>query len=386
MLQTFVRSFTHLKDRPHADRALPILQRVATLVKPIMRKHGWMLPVLSEFFPESPNLVGLNVNGGEQILLRLRPPWAPDTFYEEDQVVRVMLHELTHNVHGPHDEIFYKFLAALEDEYDALLRSGYAGEGFFSPGHRLGAGISHDLPPHLARLKALEAADRRRYANGVLGGGGRLGGRITALQGMSPRELAAQAAERRKRDEIECGSGMLAQREAERAAKESIEDLIDDSPLEPWSCPACTLHNEPIVLQCAACFTVRPCNSPKAASQSHVAGPSRIQGNASGSTSDARGQSRATADKQPNNTKVPSHPTPHPRKPAKTSADGGQWTCAVCTLVNDQQANQCTLCLTGRPQDLSMGWTCTTCGEPDMPHQFWSCRFCGAIKTESTYG
>jgi hypothetical protein len=34
-----------------------------------------------------------DINGGEKILLRLRPPWAPDTFYDEDQVVRVMLHE-----------------------------------------------------------------------------------------------------------------------------------------------------------------------------------------------------------------------------------------------------------------------------------------------------
>ena len=58
MSETFVKSYTHLKDRPHADRALPMLQRVASLVKPIMRKHGWVLSVLSEFFPESPNLVG----------------------------------------------------------------------------------------------------------------------------------------------------------------------------------------------------------------------------------------------------------------------------------------------------------------------------------------
>ena len=58
MPDIFVKSFTHLKDRPNANRALPLLQRVASLVKPIMRKHGWVLPVLSEFFPESPNLLG----------------------------------------------------------------------------------------------------------------------------------------------------------------------------------------------------------------------------------------------------------------------------------------------------------------------------------------
>ena len=53
-----VKSFTHLKDRPRADQALQLLQRIASLVKPVMRKHGWVLPVLSEFFPDSPNLLG----------------------------------------------------------------------------------------------------------------------------------------------------------------------------------------------------------------------------------------------------------------------------------------------------------------------------------------
>lgn len=54
----FVLAYTHLKDRPKSDQALPMLKKIASLVKPIMRKHGWVLPVLSEFFPESPNLIG----------------------------------------------------------------------------------------------------------------------------------------------------------------------------------------------------------------------------------------------------------------------------------------------------------------------------------------
>lgn len=58
MPDTFVQSFTYLKDMPKSDRALPMLQKIASLVKPIMRKHGWVLAMLSEFFPESPNLVG----------------------------------------------------------------------------------------------------------------------------------------------------------------------------------------------------------------------------------------------------------------------------------------------------------------------------------------
>lgn len=58
MSETLVKLHTHLKDRPNADRALHMLQRVASLVKPVMKKHKWVLPVLSEFFPESPNLLG----------------------------------------------------------------------------------------------------------------------------------------------------------------------------------------------------------------------------------------------------------------------------------------------------------------------------------------
>ena len=58
MSQSSVQSFTHLKNQPNGDRALHILQRIASLVKPIMRKHGWTLPVLAEFFPENPTLLG----------------------------------------------------------------------------------------------------------------------------------------------------------------------------------------------------------------------------------------------------------------------------------------------------------------------------------------
>ncbi|KAH9849274.1 WLM domain-containing protein [Lenzites betulinus] len=224
MPDVFVNAFSHLKDRPHADKALLLLQRVASLVKPIMRKHGWVLPVLSEFFPESPNL--LDINAGQKILVRLRPPHAPDTFYDQEEVIHTMLHELTHNVHGPHDDKFYKFLSGLEDEYAALRQSGYSGEGFYSNGHRVGANVSHDLPPHIAKQKAVEAAEKRRQISVILGGGGRIGG--MARTNKTPRELAAEAAERRIRDEKACASGAVAQAEAAKAAQESVQDDVID--------------------------------------------------------------------------------------------------------------------------------------------------------------
>ncbi|EGN93180.1 hypothetical protein SERLA73DRAFT_190082 [Serpula lacrymans var. lacrymans S7.3] len=359
MSDTFVKSFTHLKDRPKAERALPMLQRIASLVKPIMRKRSWVLPVLSEFFPDSPNLVGLNINGGEQILLRLRPAWAADTFYEEEQVVKVMLHELTHNVHGPHDEKFYKFLAGLEDEYDELKRSGYSGEGFFSKGHRLGTNVSHNVPPHLARVRALEAAEKRRKASTMLGSGGRLGGRVGTMQGMSPRELAAQAAERRKRDEVACGSGATAQKEAAKAAKESVGskvfiDLTNDiDDFDPTTAAG-------------------PSRRTTSSSTSTV-----ISGSNKPSEPSCGPAVRLTKSRLVGNT------ISGPHQKGKSSTSVGKWTCPSCTLENDPFALQCDACLSERPHEPSHGWTCVICREEDIPHEFWSCRFCGNIKAES---
>jgi hypothetical protein len=97
-------------------------------------------------------------------------------------------------VHGPHDDRFYKFLAGLEQEYDDLQRSGYAGEGFFGPGQRLGEGVSwhdRDIPLHVAKQKALEAAERRAKRSLLDSGAHVLGGKwTTKILMKSPRELA----------------------------------------------------------------------------------------------------------------------------------------------------------------------------------------------------
>ncbi|KAF8079090.1 WLM domain-containing protein [Lyophyllum atratum] len=375
MTQVFVQVFTHLKDKPKADQAVAMLQRIASLVKPIMRKHNWNLPVLAEFFPESANLlvcgvilgfsgvslIKLDVNMGQKICLRLRPAHAPDTFYDEEDVVQTMLHELTHNVHGPHDEKFYKFLSGLQDEYDALQRSGYAGEGFFSKGHRVGADVSHDLPPHLARLKALEAAEKRRQSSRVLGSGGRLGGRMNT-KGLSPRELAAQAAERRTRDEKACASGALANQEAEKAAKESVEDHIIDLTVDDSDSEEVLMVEPKMPLagpsKAAAIPLTKRIPAPTSTKLSSISHAAPITG-ASGSST---------------RNKVP--PKTSPR--AST-----QWPCSICTLLNDSVALQCDACFTVRPPDLSLGWACLACGEVGIPHERWMCQFCGTVKTSS---
>ncbi|THH20610.1 hypothetical protein EW146_g814 [Bondarzewia mesenterica] len=370
MSEVFVQSFEHLKGRPKDERALPLLQKIASLVKPIMRKHSWKLPVLAEFFPESPNLLGLNINHGQKILIRLRPAHAPDTFLPEDDILHTMLHELTHNVHGPHDEKFYKFLTDLEEEYDALKRSGYAGEGFHSKGKRLGTGLSHDLPPHLARQRALEAAEKRRKVSSVLSGGGKLGGGSLARSGLSPRQLAALAAERRARDAKACGSGALAEQEAQKASKESVKhdaiDLTEDS------------DSDDVIF--VDDFTPIPGSSQVAIPQSEkVASAPALAQSRNSQTSSPRARSSPTAQRPATFRSMP---------PARTSPTEKIWSCSVCTLINEPLAFQCEACMTPRaqPQEPSLGWMCGVCGEQGIDHQFWTCNFCGSVKTESVVG
>ena len=83
-----------------------------------MRKHGWYLPTLAEFFPNQTNLLGasrrrgslsrcgcsrargagVNVGGGHKICIRLRPANDPHSFLPlEDMLIGTMLHELSHN-------------------------------------------------------------------------------------------------------------------------------------------------------------------------------------------------------------------------------------------------------------------------------------------------
>ena len=53
-----VLSFSHLKELPREKDALRTLQKVASLVKPIMRARGWKVGQLAEFWPDQQNLLG----------------------------------------------------------------------------------------------------------------------------------------------------------------------------------------------------------------------------------------------------------------------------------------------------------------------------------------
>lgn len=196
--EALFNSYEHLQGLPRTDAALTMLRKVASLVKPIMRKRGWTVQILAEFLPVEQNLLGLNVNKGYKICIRLRYHNNPDLFLPVEQVVDTMLHELSHNVWGDHDSNFHKLWDELRDEHDTLVRKGYTGEGFLSEGQRLGGG-RHSVPaPHEMRRLAKASAEKRK-AQGKLskGSGQRLGGTPIHRQGGDVRSVIADSVTRR---------------------------------------------------------------------------------------------------------------------------------------------------------------------------------------------
>ncbi|KAK5116304.1 hypothetical protein LTR85_009276 [Meristemomyces frigidus] len=196
--EALFNSYEHLQGLPRGDAALTMLRKVASLVKPIMRKRGWTVQILAEFLPVEQNLLGLNVNEGYKICIRLRYHNNPDLFLPLEQVVDTMLHELSHNVWGDHDSNFHNLWDELRDEHETLVRKGYTGEGFLSEGQRLGGG-RHGVPaPHEMRRLAKASAEKRQAQSTLSRGSGRrLGGTPIHLQGGDVRSVIADQVTRR---------------------------------------------------------------------------------------------------------------------------------------------------------------------------------------------
>ncbi|ESQ29872.1 hypothetical protein EUTSA_v100115890mg, partial [Eutrema salsugineum] len=146
-----------LKKKPREDEARNILDKVAKQVQPIMVRRKWRVKLLSEFCPKNPRLLGVNVNRGVQVKLRLRKVNHEGDFLSYHEILDTMLHELCHNAHAPHNASFYKLWDELRKECEELMTKGITGtgQGFDVPGKRLG-GFSRQPP--LSSLRATAAS------------------------------------------------------------------------------------------------------------------------------------------------------------------------------------------------------------------------------------
>jgi len=114
-----------LSHLPNPESARAVLQRLADdpAIIHVMQSHQFAVGLLTELAPhEHPGLLGLNVNAGQQIKLRIRTD-RYDGFRTYREIRRVLCHELTHNVWGDHDNNFKELNSKLNREVAEYERS-----------------------------------------------------------------------------------------------------------------------------------------------------------------------------------------------------------------------------------------------------------------------
>ncbi|KAA8894387.1 WLM domain-containing protein, partial [Sphaerosporella brunnea] len=112
-----------LWDMPNASRAQRLLHHVAHLVKPIMRRHGYHIPRLEEFWSRDSygrTHVRVRDKTVERVQLGLRDIQDPRRFQPIGQIIETLLHELAHQRFGRHDERFWRQQQIHRDEFAAL--------------------------------------------------------------------------------------------------------------------------------------------------------------------------------------------------------------------------------------------------------------------------
>ncbi|RCH81884.1 hypothetical protein CU097_000453, partial [Rhizopus azygosporus] len=180
---------------PHPERARKILERLRDDrgIQAIMKARKWSVGELIELTPFEASILGYNRNAGQLIALRLRTDDLSG-FRHYDSIRKVLLHELTHNVWGEHDDNFHALNRQLNKDVVALDWTAHGG-------HSLGNGSYYNPEEE-------EVMDDVGYEAGTY----RLGGSSVAVLDNDPearRQLLARATLSRltKQEEKEMDEG-----------------------------------------------------------------------------------------------------------------------------------------------------------------------------------
>lgn len=302
------------------------------------------------------------------VKLRLRRPNRDWDFFPHDQILDTMLHELCHNVHGPHNASFYKLWDELRKECEELLAKGItgSGEGFDLPGRRLG-GYSRQPPPLSLRQTAVAAAENRARLGSLLPSGPkRLGGDSTIMAALSPIQAAAMAAERRLQDDIWCGSHSSECSGDEEGCSDTFEDLRDYGGSSMNGLDAKLLkrnHGSDIRDDRSKSNVIditkdalksrsldHGARSPKRSCKSYNLAPNRQTSEPDCGFMDLSSGSASRS------TLIDGE--------VQSEEKFTMWECGTCTLLNPPLAPVCELCSTARAKDIS------------MKYKIWCCKFC----------
>ena len=214
-----IKEIQALKRQKDSDKANQLLIKLSNHVHKIMTNRGYKVLHLKEFYPKNKNLLGLNMNRGYCIKIRLRHPEDNIRFLEFNDLIGTMLHELVHNKFGPHDNKFYKLLDELWTEYEKSIGDGFMPDGVQLQGRKM---------DQEDRLKALE---KRVWLASLMGPARKLGGGNKEL---SPAEMVRMATLKRIEENQRCKHVLsLTLEESEDDEYEQDTTLRNQNSLEP---------------------------------------------------------------------------------------------------------------------------------------------------------
>lgn len=257
--------------------------------------------------------------------------------------IDTMLHELCHNVHGPHNTAFHALWETLRDEHLTLSLSGYNGGSFLSEGRRLGGGAAavparergRMLPPRggvaSGGVVSVAAAAGRR-----LGGGMRPPARTPEMR----RVAAAEAAERRNKALEGCGAATLDETQI-RAMGETVRRAGFRTQAEE------DRANDVAIAQALAELMGEEDRGPRRPPTPPAAGSSRGVARTPRHAPAARSRLIAMTEQQQGSRRR----QPNENDAASNRGSGGGsagWVCSVCTLHNPGEYLCCDACQSER--------------------------------------
>lgn len=163
-LNPHIRTITFLRKQPNSDTAKSILEDVTKSISYLMKENKLKVGTLCEFYPKQANLLGLNVNRGQKIMLRLRHPQNSNSFLPRDEIMHTMIHELTHNLYGPHDDTFNKKMKEWCGRQYVIETLGLV-DNFLGTGKKLG-GSKPQKNAYYVRMQRLKLMDRDKISKG----------------------------------------------------------------------------------------------------------------------------------------------------------------------------------------------------------------------------
>ncbi|KAI5456574.1 WLM domain-containing protein [Mariannaea sp. PMI_226] len=204
-----------LQGLPHPEKSQALLMRLKEDpgIRAAMKKHKFTVSLLTEMEPlahtqttheGTSRILGLNRNQGETIELRLRTD-AHDGYRDYKTIRKTLCHELAHNVHGPHDRNFWDLCHQIEREVQAA--------DWKSGGQTIGetSYYQREAQENQEEEEDDDYQDHGGWTGGefVLGGGSGSGSARDPTDGMSRREILAQAALQRQRNQAEAERRVL---------------------------------------------------------------------------------------------------------------------------------------------------------------------------------